>query len=62
PHERRTLNLPWLAAARRVMLALTGANKRAVFEREAAGDPAVSPIAALIAANAPLEVIWTEAD
>lgn len=62
PQERLTLNLPWLASARRVVLALTGAKKRAVFEREAAGDPAVSPIAALIAANAPLEVIWTEAD
>lgn len=61
PQERLTLNLPWLAAARRVVLALTGANKRAVFEREAAGDPAVSPVAALIAAKAPLEVLWTEA-
>lgn len=61
PQERLTLNLPWLASARRVVLALTGASKRAVFEREAAGDPAVSPIAALIAANAPLEVLWTEA-
>lgn len=62
PQERLTLNLPWLASARCVVLALTGAKKRAVFEREAAGDPAVSPIAALIAANAPLEVFWTEAD
>jgi 6-phosphogluconolactonase len=32
-----------------------------VFEREAAGDPAIQPIAALIAANVPLEVLWTEA-
>ncbi|WP_427789488.1 6-phosphogluconolactonase [Brevundimonas diminuta] len=62
PQERLTLNLPWLAGARCVVLALTGAKKHAVFEREAAGDPAVSPIAALIAANAPLEVFWTEAD
>ncbi|WP_368923796.1 6-phosphogluconolactonase [Brevundimonas vancanneytii] len=62
PQERLTLNLPWLASARCVVLALTGAKKRAVFEREAAGDPPVSPIAALIAANAPLEVFWTEAD
>jgi 6-phosphogluconolactonase len=62
PQERLTLNLPWLAGARCVVLALTGANKRAVFEREAAGDPAVNPIAALIAANAPLEVLWTEAE
>lgn len=61
PQERLTLNLPWLVSARCVVLALTGARKRAVFEREAAGDPAVSPIAALIAAKAPLEVIWTEA-
>lgn len=61
PQERLTLNLPWLAGARCVVLALTGTKKRAVFEREAAGDPAVSPVAALIAANAPLEVFWTEA-
>lgn len=61
PQERLTLNLPWLVSARCVVLALTGARKRAVFEREAVGDPAVSPIAALIAANAPLEVLWTEA-
>ncbi len=62
PQERLTLNLPWLVSARRVVLALTGTKKRAVFEREAASDPDVSPIAALIAANAPLEVFWTEAD
>lgn len=62
PQERLTLNLPWLVSARRLVLALTGAGKRAVFEREAAGDPAVTPIAALIAANAPLEVFWTEAE
>lgn len=62
PQERLTLNLPWLVSARRVVLALTGTKKRAVFEREAASDPTVSPIAALIAANAPLEVFWTEAD
>ena len=58
--ERLSINLPYLMTARRVILALTGAAKRAVFEREAAGDPAVQPIAALIAANVPLEVLWTE--
>lgn len=58
--ERLTINLPYLMTARRVVLALTGAAKRAVFEREAAGDPAVQPIAALIAANVPLDVLWTE--
>ncbi|AYG94970.1 6-phosphogluconolactonase [Brevundimonas naejangsanensis] len=61
PQERLSINLPYLASAGRVVLALTGAAKRAVFEREAAGDPAVHPIAALIAAKVPLEVLWTEA-
>lgn len=58
--ERLSINLPYLTGARRVVLALTGAAKRAVFEREAAGDPAIQPIAALIAANVPLDVLWTE--
>lgn len=58
--ERLTINLPYLMTARRVVLALTGAAKRAAFEREAAGDPAVRPIAALIAAGVPLDVLWTE--
>ncbi|MBA3050676.1 6-phosphogluconolactonase, partial [Brevundimonas sp.] len=49
--ERLTINLPYLTGARRVVLALTGGAKRTVFEREAAGDPRVQPIAALIAAN-----------
>lgn len=61
PQERLSINLAYLVGARRVVLALTGAAKRAVFEREAAGDPAVHPIAALIAAKVPLEVLWTEA-
>ena len=59
--ERLSINLPYLVNARRVVLALTGAKKRAVFEREAAGDPRIHPIAALIAAKVPLEVLWTEA-
>ena len=59
--ERLTINLPWLMQARRVVLALTGAKKRAVFEAQSAGDPAVTPIAALIAHGVPLEVLWTEA-
>lgn len=58
--ERLSINLPYLMTARRVVLALTGAAKRAVFEREAAGDPATQPIAALIAAGVPLDVLWTE--
>lgn len=58
--ERLTINLPYLKTTRRVVLAITGAAKRAVFEREAAGNPAVQPIAALIAANVPLDVLWTE--
>ena len=58
--ERLTINLPYLMTARRVVLAITGTAKRTVFEREAAGDPAVQPIAALIAAGVPLDVLWTE--
>ena len=58
--ERLTINLPYLMTARRVVLAITGTAKRAVFEREAAGDPAIQPIAALIAARVPLDVLWTE--
>ena len=58
--ERLSINLPYLILARRVVLAITGAAKRAVFEREAAGDPAVQPVAALIAHQVPLEVVWTE--
>lgn len=59
--ERLSVNLPYLIGARRVVLALTGAAKRDVFEREAAGDPAIQPIAALLAHKVPLEVVWTEA-
>ena len=58
--ERLTINLPYLMTARRVVLAITGAAKRGVFELEAAGDPAIQPIAALIAARVPLDVLWTE--
>jgi len=58
--ERLSINLPYLIGARRVILAITGAAKRAVFEREAAGDPAVQPIAALIAHKVSLDVLWTE--
>lgn len=58
--ERLSMNLPFLMTARRVVLAITGRQKRAVFEREAAGDPGAQPIAALLAAKVPLEVIWTE--
>ncbi|MBU1325703.1 MAG: 6-phosphogluconolactonase [Alphaproteobacteria bacterium] len=58
--ERLSMNLPWLMTARRVVLAITGKQKRAVFERDAAADPKITPIAALLAANVPLEVLWTE--
>ena len=59
--ERLSINLPYLAQAGRVILALKGAAKRDVFEREAQGDPAIQPIAAMLAAHVPLEVVWTEA-
>ncbi len=60
--DRLSLNLPWLARARRVVLAIAGARKREVFEREAAGGSVTSPIAQLIAARADrsFDVLWTE--
>lgn len=60
PQERLSINLPWLISAGRVILGLKGSVKRSVFEREARGDPATQPIAAMIAAKVPLEVVWTE--
>ena len=60
--ERISINLPYLMAAGRVILGLKGAAKLAVFQKEALGDPTVQPIAALIAAKVPLEVVWTEAN
>jgi 6-phosphogluconolactonase len=58
--ERLSINLPYLIEARRVVLALKGRTKLEIFEREAAGDPAIQPIAALIAAGVKLDVLWTE--
>lgn len=58
--ERLTVNLPYLTTARRIVLALTGFRKREVFAEQAAGDPHLHPIAALLAANAPMDVLWTE--
>jgi 6-phosphogluconolactonase len=59
--ERLSVNLAYLVQAQKVVLALKGSAKRAVFEREAQGDPATQPIAALLAANTALDVVWTEA-
>lgn len=60
PQERLSVNLPYLIGAERVILGLKGEKKRQVFEAQAKGDPAIQPIAALIANNVPLEVVWTE--
>ena len=59
--ERLSINLPYLMSAGRVILGLKGEAKRRVFEQEAQGDPRIQPIAALIAAGVPLEVLYTEA-
>ena len=48
------------AVAGRVILGLKGPTKRRVFEEQAVGDPKSQPIAALVAADVPLEVLWTE--
>ena len=60
--ERISINLPYLMSAGRVILGLKGPVKREMFEMESEGDPAIQPIAALIAARVPLEVVWTEAN
>ena len=60
--ERISINLAYLMTAGRVILGLKGPVKREMFEMEAEGDPAIQPIAALIAAKVPLEVVWTEAN
>lgn len=60
PQPRLSLNLPWLKSAGMVLLAMTGTDKRRVFEVEWRGDPQTSPVAALRAAGVPLEVFWTE--
>jgi 6-phosphogluconolactonase len=59
--ERLSINLAYLMGAGRVILGLKGTAKRSVFEREAEGNPATQPVAAMIAAKVPLEVVWTEA-
>ena len=58
--ERLSISLPYLMQAGRVILGLKGAAKRRVFEEQAGGDPKTQPIAALIANDVPLEVLWTE--
>ena len=60
PQERLSINLPYLMSAGRVILGLKGARKRRVFEEQALGDPRIQPIAALLASDVPLEVLWTE--
>ena len=58
--ERLSINLPYLMQAGRVILGLKGDAKRRVFEAQAKGDPKTQPIAALIANDVPLEILWTE--
>ena len=58
--ERLSINLAYLMSAGRVILGLKGPAKRRVFEEQAQGDPKIQPIAALIAAGVPLEVLYTE--
>ena len=59
--ERLSINLAYLMSAGRVILGLKGEAKRRVFQEQAQGDPKIQPIAALIAAGVPLEVLYTEA-
>ena len=57
---RISLTPAGLAPAHTRLLLLRGADKRAVFERAAAGDdPAAMPIRIALAPDAPLQVHWT---
>jgi 6-phosphogluconolactonase len=59
PHPRISLTLARLLRSRHVLLAITGADKRAVLARAVAGD-ATLPVAALLAAARPeIEVHWS---
>jgi 6-phosphogluconolactonase len=57
--ERLTLTRAALARAGRLILLITGADKRAVWEAAAKADPCAQPAAALIADGAnKLDVLW----
>jgi len=60
PHPRISLTLARLLHSRRVLLVITGADKRAVMERAAQADPLQLPIAALLKAAHPnAQVHWS---
>jgi 6-phosphogluconolactonase len=61
PHPRVSLTLARMLRARRVLLAITGADKRAVLERaQQAPQPLQYPVAALLhAAGAHIEIHWS---
>lgn len=56
--ERLTLTLAKLARARRLLLLITGEDKRAALEAAARSAPSAAPIAALFNLGAPLEILW----
>jgi 6-phosphogluconolactonase len=58
PHPRISLTLSRILKSRTVVLAITGADKRAVLEAAAAGDESL-PVAALLRAAPDLFVHWS---
>ncbi len=58
PHPRISLTLSRILKSRTIVLAITGADKRAVLEAAAAGDTTL-PIAALLRASPGLVVHWS---
>ena len=60
PHARMSMTLPRILDTRRLILHLTGDDKRAVFERACQErDPSVLPIASLLDLEKPvLEIYW----
>lgn len=62
PHPRLTMSLAYMQRARRIILAITGENKRRVLQQAIIeGDVQHLPIAALFKANSPaVEIFWSK--
>ena len=60
-HARLTLTLPFLLRSRRILLAVTGEEKRALLHHALAdGDPRLLPVAGLFGPGRPaVDIFWS---